>query len=62
VHLVDDLTYLGVRYLCNGAVCGGWWKGPYQEFGPLYALLDFHDDGTVERQMVAWPEAGRAGA
>jgi 3',5'-cyclic AMP phosphodiesterase CpdA len=52
VHLVDDVTYLGVRYLCNGAVSGGWWKGKYQEFGPAYALVDFYDDGTVENRMV----------
>jgi len=55
VHLVDDVTYLGVRYLCNGAVCGAWWKGNYQEFGPAYALIDFYDDGTVENQLVAYP-------
>lgn len=54
LHLVDDLTYLGVRYLCNGAVCGGWWKGAYQEFGPAYALLDFYDDGSVEPQLMAY--------
>lgn len=52
VHLADDVTYLGVRYLCNGAVSGGWWKGPYQEFGPAYALVDFFDDGTVENRLV----------
>ncbi|MBK8476521.1 MAG: metallophosphoesterase [Opitutaceae bacterium] len=54
VHLADDVRYLGVRYLCNGAVCGGWWKGPYQEFAPAYALVDFYDDGSVENQLVAY--------
>ncbi len=54
VHLVDDITYLGVRYLCNGAVSGGWWKGKYQEFGPAYALVDFYDDGSVENQLVSY--------
>lgn len=52
LHLVDDVNYLGVRYLCNGAVCGAWWKGPYQEFAPAYATLDFYDDGSVTRTMV----------
>lgn len=52
LHLVDDVSYLGVRYLCNGAVCGAWWKGPYQEFGPAYATLDLYADGTVTRTMV----------
>src|SRR5258708_28993121 len=32
VHLVDDVTYLGVRYLCNAAVSVGWWTGNYQLF------------------------------
>ncbi len=54
LHMEDDVTYLGVRYLCNGAVSGGWWKGRWQEFGPAYALLDFHDDGTVERTLVGY--------
>jgi 3',5'-cyclic AMP phosphodiesterase CpdA len=53
LHLEDDVTYLGVRYLCDGAVCGGWWKGRHQEFGPAFALLDFHPDGTVSRTMRA---------
>lgn len=54
LHMEDDVTYLGVRYLCNGAVCGGWWKGAHQEFGPAYALIDFHDDGSVENLLVRY--------
>ncbi|MEY3607946.1 MAG: hypothetical protein RLZZ447_734 [Verrucomicrobiota bacterium] len=54
VHLADDVTYLGVRYLCNGAVSGGWWKGDYQEFPPAYAIVDFFADGTVERQLMTY--------
>lgn len=54
VHLVDDVAYLGVRYLCNGAVCGNWWRGDYQEFSPAYALIDFFDDGTVGHQLVTY--------
>ena len=57
VHLADDITYLGVRYLCNGAVSGGWWKGDYQEFPPAYALVDFYDDGTVENRLVPYRQA-----
>jgi 3',5'-cyclic-AMP phosphodiesterase len=52
VHLVDDVSYLGVRYLCNGAVCGGWWKGGYQEFGPAYAIVDLFADGSVTNEIV----------
>lgn len=52
VHLADDLTYRGVRYCCNGAVSGNWWKGDYEEYGPAYALVDFYDDGSAESQLV----------
>jgi 3',5'-cyclic AMP phosphodiesterase CpdA len=54
LHMVDDVTYLGVRYLCNGAVCGAWWKGSHYEFGPAYALLDLYDDGSVDNTIVAY--------
>lgn len=54
VHLADDVSYLGVRYLCNGAVSGGWWKGDYQEFPPAYAVVDFFEDGTVRNQLVRY--------
>lgn len=54
LHMEDDVTYLGVRYLCNGSVCGGWWKGKHQEFGPAYALIDFYDDGSVENTLVPY--------
>jgi predicted phosphodiesterase len=52
IHLQDELTYLGVRYFCNGAVSGNWWKGNFQEFAPAFAIMDFYDDGTVSRSMV----------
>lgn len=52
IHLADAVEYLGVRYFCNGAVSGGWWKGPYQEFDSGYALVDLYDDGTVENRMI----------
>ncbi|MDI1248890.1 MAG: metallophosphoesterase [Lacunisphaera sp.] len=54
LHMEDDVTYLGVRYLCNGAVCGGWWKGKNQQFGPAYAVIDFYADGRVDHQMVTF--------
>lgn len=57
LHMEDDVTYLGVRYLCNGSVCGGWWKGKWQEFGPTYALVDFYDDGSVENTLVRYRES-----
>lgn len=60
MHLVDQVDYLGVRYACNGAVCGGWWRGDYHEFGPGFAVVDLYDDGssTVDFQTYAWQAGG----
>lgn len=54
VHLADDVSYRGVRYCCNGAVSGNWWRGAYEEYGPSYALVDFYDDGSVENRLVPY--------
>ncbi|MCH6257265.1 metallophosphoesterase [Puniceicoccaceae bacterium K14] len=48
IHLQDEVQYLGIKYLCNGAVSGGWWEGNYQEFPPAYVLVDLYDDGSVQ--------------
>lgn len=52
VHLADKTSYLGIDYLCNGAACGAWWLGKYQEFPPMYAIIDLFDDGTYNSQLV----------
>lgn len=52
IHLADRVDYAGVTYLCNGAVCGGWWKGPYQETPAGYGLIDLYDDGSFESRYV----------
>lgn len=54
IHLVDRVDYNGVSYFCNGAVCGGWWRGNYQECEPGYALVDLFQDGTVACRYVSW--------
>jgi 3',5'-cyclic-AMP phosphodiesterase len=54
IHLQDAVDYLGIKYYCNGAVSGNWWKGPFQEFAPAYAMFDFYDDGSVERKMIEY--------
>ena len=52
VHLPDEVHYHGIKYYCNGAVSGNWWKGAYQEFEPAYAVFNFFDDGTCSREMI----------
>lgn len=54
LHLVDRCDYQGVTYLCNGAVCGAWWKGPNQECEPGYAVLDLFTDGTFENRYIPY--------
>jgi 3',5'-cyclic AMP phosphodiesterase CpdA len=54
IHLQDEVEYNGIKYYCNGAVSGNWWSGAFQEFAPAYALFDFYNDGTVERQMIEY--------
>jgi hypothetical protein len=54
IHLQDELDYLGVKYYCNGAVSGNWWKGAFQEFSPAYAVIELHNDGTSSRKMIEY--------
>ncbi len=54
IHLEDRVEYNGVTYLCNGAVCGGWWKGSYQECPPGYAMMDLNEDGTFAQRYGPW--------
>ncbi len=52
IHMQDEIHYFGIPYYCNGAICGNWWKGAFNNFEPAYALFDFYKDGRVERTMV----------
>ena len=54
MHLVEQLDYQGVRYLCNGAVSAGWWKGLNRDTDFGYAVIDLFDDGTIERHYVPY--------
>ncbi len=54
IHLQDELKYLGIKYYCNGAISGNWWKGSFQEFDPAYAILELYDDGSSKRTMIKY--------
>jgi hypothetical protein len=54
LHLRDRVDYEGVTYLCNGAVSGGWWRGPYQECEAGYALIDLRADGTFDHRYLRY--------
>jgi len=52
VHYIDAVDYLGVKYLCNGAVSGNWWRNPLNldEFPPVYTIIDLYANGSSEIQ------------
>ncbi|MEO5948643.1 MAG: metallophosphoesterase [Chitinophagaceae bacterium] len=54
IHMQDELNYMNVKYLCNGAVSGNWWKGSFNEFAPSYAVMELFNDGTVKRTMIPY--------
>ena len=55
IHLLDDLDYESVRYCCNGAVSGGWWRGPHLGEGNAgYTMMNLYDDGTFDREYVTY--------
>jgi 3',5'-cyclic AMP phosphodiesterase CpdA len=56
VHYVDAIDYLGVKYLCNGAVSGNWWGTPIalDEFPPVYSIIDLFEDGSSSHQLVKY--------
>lgn len=54
MHTADRCEYLGTSYLCNGAVSGGWWDGPCNEFENGYGLLHLFDDGSFDAEYVTY--------
>jgi 3',5'-cyclic-AMP phosphodiesterase len=54
VHYIDSIEYLGVKYLCNGAISGNWWRSPIvlDEFPPVYSIIDLYSDGTSKVETV----------
>ncbi len=48
-HIVEEISYLGVRYITGGAICGDWWKGK---------RLGVHPEGftvvTVSGDDLTW--------
>jgi 3',5'-cyclic-AMP phosphodiesterase len=54
VHYVDAIEYLGIKYLCNGAVSGNWWRKPLalDEFPPVYSLIDLYADGSSDHHLI----------
>jgi len=54
IHLLDRVQYLGVTYICGGAVSGGWWGGDWHECDEGYSVIDLFDDGSFEHRYIAY--------
>lgn len=54
IHLRDRVEYEGITYICDGAVSGNWWSGPYQGCEPGYGLIDLHSDGRFDYQFATY--------
>ena len=52
LHMREKIAYLGINYLCNGAVSGNWWKGVFHEFEPSFAIIDLYEDGRFTHEWV----------
>jgi 3',5'-cyclic-AMP phosphodiesterase len=51
-HMLDRVDYLGVSFVCEGAVSGNWWGGPYQDFQEGYGVFDLYPNGTFEHRYI----------
>jgi len=60
LHILEDITYGGVRYLCSGAVSAAWWRGLHHGTNYGYAVVDLFADGTLASRYVpyGWTTVG----
>jgi 3',5'-cyclic-AMP phosphodiesterase len=54
LHTEERTDYNGVTYLCNGSVCGNWWKGRHKDCDEGYAVLNLYDDGTFDHEYIKY--------
>jgi 3',5'-cyclic-AMP phosphodiesterase len=54
IHSVDQCEFGGTNYVCAGAVCGGWWNGMNEGFGPSLYEIDLMSNGSFVSQRVEW--------
>ncbi len=53
-HQYESLDYMGVRYVCSGAVSGGWWHGTFMSFPPAYVMVNLYSNGTADSELVQY--------
>jgi len=60
LHLEDRIEMSGVTYMCDGSVCGEWWKGTHRDSQPGFSLLTLRPDGTFDHSYETYGWAKEA--
>src|SRR5262245_3279721 len=47
IHQLDHIDYRGTTFVCGGAVCGDWWKGPRAGVKEGFGVIDLLPSGAV---------------
>ncbi|MGQ9914769.1 MAG: metallophosphoesterase family protein [Thermogutta sp.] len=61
-HMVDEVVYRGVKYVCDGAVSGRWWKGSNRGFPEGFGILDLNAESGAQfsYQTYGWQAEGQS--
>ena len=54
MHLRDRCEYNGVTYICDGALCAGWWGGDWAQCDEGYGIVDLREDGSFDYEYVSF--------
>lgn len=50
IHMLDRIEFRGVTFICDGAVSGDWWRGPFRGFKEGYGVFDLFPDGSFKHE------------
>jgi 3',5'-cyclic-AMP phosphodiesterase len=51
LHTVEDAYIDGIHFITGGAVCAGWWQGPYKGYEEGFTYLTFSGDSFKWRYV-----------
>lgn len=60
LHRIERIDYDGVAFICDGAVCGSWWKGPENQCDEGYGVVDLFSDGSFDWRYQRYGWTARA--
>jgi 3',5'-cyclic-AMP phosphodiesterase len=53
-HEVDAVDFRGVKFICDGSVCGAWWTGPQNGFKEGFGVFDVFTDGSFSSNYCSY--------